>query len=82
MRILDEDNNKVVSNVSIFLTLEEAKEMADSLDELINRFGTQNADHFHLYDNEFQREITVCLYDKGNLTGFDDRSKLLIEGDK
>lgn len=81
MRIYDEDNENVIKNVSIFLTIDEAKEMSDSLDGLLKAYKN-NADHTHINDETYQHEITISLYDEANLKGFNERAKKLIREDK
>ena len=81
MRIFDEDNENVIKNVSIFLTVDEAKEMFDSLDGLLKAYKN-NADHTHINDQTYQHEITLSIYNEGNLGGFNERAKKLIKEDK
>lgn len=77
MRIFNEDNQKAINNVSLFLTIEEAKEMFDSLEQLINNFKN-DADHTHINDSEYKREIMVCLYSESNLQSFNKEIQKLI----
>lgn len=81
MRIFDNDNEQVLRNVSIFLTLDEAREMVSSVESLIRSFKS-DADHIHLNDDTFQHEITLCLYDEANLKSFNARAKILIQDNK
>lgn len=81
MRIFDNDNEQVLRNVSIFLTLDEAREIVSSIEGLIRSFKS-DADHVHLNDDSFQHEMTVCLYDETNLNGFNARAKVLIQDNK
>jgi hypothetical protein len=81
MRIFDEDNQNVINNVSIFLTIDEAKEMLDSLDGLLKAYKN-DADHTHINDETYQHEITLSLYDETNLKGFNERAKKIIKEDK
>lgn len=80
MRIFDEDNKKSIKNVSIYLTKIEAKEMLDSLNDILENFQ-HNADHAHINDTNYKREITVCVYDENNVTGFNDEAKRIIKED-
>jgi hypothetical protein len=80
MRIFDEDNKKSIKNVSIFLTKSEAQEIVDSLNDIIENFQ-HNADHAHINDIDYKREITVCVYDENDLSGFNKEAKKLIKDD-
>lgn len=75
MRILDQNSGKSLENVTLYLTTAEAMELRDSVNEIINR--TLN-NHAHISDENFQKEITVCIYEINNLKGLDERSINLI----
>jgi hypothetical protein len=75
MKILNEDENTSLDRVTIYLSLDEAKEMRDSLESLIsNPIGR----HEHIPDKDFNKEITVCIYDLNNISQFNEQSKKLI----
>jgi len=74
MRILDEKKDCKLDRICIFLTNSEVIELRDSLSEII-----ENPNHHsHIPSNDFFKEITVCIYDAGNLSNFNERSKKLI----
>ena len=79
LRILDDGSNKKLDNVSIFLTREEAAQLRGYLNQLLDNPKLQ---HSHLSSADYQKEITVCLYDEKNLENFDERSKRLILNDE
>lgn len=79
MRILDEISDKSLENIILYLTLAEASELRDSLDELLNK---PLNNHAHISSENFQKEITVCIYDMDNLKGFNQRSIDLIKDDQ
>lgn len=79
MRILDENTDQSITNVTLYLTLSEAIEMRDSLQDPIN--GPLN-NHSHISSDDHQKEITVCVYERENLNGFSERSKNLIINDQ
>jgi len=81
MRILDEDNDIALDNVSIFLTIEEAKEMIDTLEGLIKE-AKNTASHGHLNDDNYKHEITVTIYNEKQLDGLQERIKRLITKNK
>jgi hypothetical protein len=74
MRILNLDTNEKINQATIYLTNSEAKELKDSLENLLEN----NSHHEHISDNSFQTEITVCIYEKDNIGKFDARSRKLI----
>ena len=78
MRILDESADKKLDRVMIYFTKEEASEMKDSLELLLSN----KTAHYHINDESFEKEITISLYSKEDLSHFDARSKKLIEEDK
>lgn len=77
MRLFDENNEKSLNNISLFLTIDEAKELLDSLEGLLKNFKN-DADHTHINDENYKREITVCLYNETNLNGWNETAKKLI----
>jgi len=79
MHILDECSSKKLDRVILYLTASEAHELIDSLQNLLEN-PTQH--HSHVSDKNYQKEITVCVYDTNNLSSFDERSKNLILDDE
>ena len=75
MRILDQDDDKSINTVTLYLESNEAKELRDCLDQLLKK---PLNNHIHVSDEKFEHELTVCMYDTSNLNGFNDRSKKLI----
>ena len=79
MRILDDEADKKLDSIGIFLTREEAIQLRAYLNQLLDNPKLQ---HAHLSANDYQKEVTVCLYDEKNLSNFDERSKKLILNDE
>lgn len=81
MRIYNEDTDKKVNKIILYLTPSEAQELKDSIELIINNEKYQ---HEHIPDREdnYKREITICIYRKDNLSSFDERSKKLILNDE
>ena len=79
MRILDGESDKKLDNVSIFLTAEEALQLRSYLDQLLENPKLQ---HSHLSSADYQKEITICVYDIQNLNHFDKRTKKLLKEDR
>jgi hypothetical protein len=79
LRILDDETDKKLDNVSIFLTKDEAMQLRGYLNQLLDNPKLQ---HSHLSSADYQKEITVSLYDEKNLENFNQRSIQLIKEDK
>ena len=77
MRIYNSDFDNKIAKVILYLTPDEAQEMKDTLEMLLNNHSCH---HEHIPDREddFKREITICIYTKDNISDFDERSKKLI----
>ena len=82
MRIYDSDSDKKINNVILYLTPDEAREMKNFLDLLLSNNEKHHHEHIPDRENDFKREITVCIYEKENLSSFDERSKKLILNDE
>jgi hypothetical protein len=82
MRIYNEDTDKKVNKVILYLTPDEAQELKDSLELIINNNEKHNHEHVADREDDFKREITVCIYREDNLSSFDERSRKLILNDK
>lgn len=80
MRILNEDSNKSMKNALLLLTLQEASELRDDLERLISQKIFN--DHSHLNDSDYEHELTIALYDSGNIGEFNERTKKLILHDE
>jgi len=79
MRILDENTDKSLENITLYLTLSEAMELRGSLNELIEN---PKNNHTHINDENYQKELTVCIYSTEDLNGFNTRSIDLILNNK
>ena len=79
MRILDEIENLSLKRITIYLTQREALELRDSLEELLKR---PINNHAHISSENFEKEITVCIYDIKKLNEFNQRSIDLIKNDE
>ena len=80
MRILDQNTNKSIKNITVLLEKAEAIQLMGYLEELVVD-EKQNA-HYHLNNADYSKEITIALYDNDNLSNFSDRYKLLIANDE
>ncbi|HBS52346.1 MAG TPA: hypothetical protein DEA62_05165, partial [Coxiellaceae bacterium] len=78
MRILDIESSKALSNICVYLTLSEAKDLMSSIENLLE---DRLEHHVHIHDNVYQHEITVTIYNENELSSFDERSRKLISED-
>jgi len=79
MRILDEDNNKAIKRVLILLTQEEATEMRDDLERMLQK--NISNEHTHINDMEYEHEMTISIYND-QVQSFNERVKNLIAKDE
>ena len=82
MRIYDPNTDKKINNIIVYLTPDEAQEMKTALELLINEGEKHHHIHISDHEEDFLREITVCIYKDDNLSGFDERSRNLILHDE
>ncbi len=80
MRIYSLDSDAKINKVILYLTPDEAKELKGSLEDILS--DSKKHRHEHIPDNEYKREITVCIYKEDNLSSFDERSRKLILNDE
>lgn len=76
MRILDEDSERSLRTIVLYLTRSEAEELRDSVILLLTDGKLR---HEHVSGADQTREVTICLYDTNDLEGFDERSRTIIE---
>ena len=80
MRILDEMTNKSTNNLTVLLEKNEAIQLIGYLEELVTNDSI--AEHYHLNNADYSKEITIALYDVNRLDGFSERYKTLIIDDE
>jgi hypothetical protein len=76
MRILNYAEGAPLDNICVYLTSAEATQMIEYLEQLL---AEPDQHHFHLNDDEYQREIRLTVYDPAHLNQYDARSKKLIQ---
>ena len=76
MRILDEQHGRSLDKVTIYVTRQEALELKESLEMVIE--SNEEARHEHISSEDDSKEITVCVFDPKLLEKFSERSKKLI----
>jgi hypothetical protein len=76
--LFDEDADRKLDRVTLFFTRAEAEELRHALEGLI---VNPKMHHVHISGENYQKEITVCIYDETKLDEFDERAKKLIRED-
>ena len=76
MRILDVDNNIAINNTTLYLRIEEAKELYDSIGALLK--ANDFSEHIHINDASYEHEITIVLYDEQQMGSLSERSQKII----
>jgi hypothetical protein len=79
MRLLNEDANKPLDRLTIYLTQSEAEELRDSVVLLLKE---PCGNHSHVPSSDFQKEITVCIYSPESISTFNERSQRLLLNDE
>jgi hypothetical protein len=75
MRILDDKSDKKLNTVSLFLIEDEALHLIGYLEQFVENKGS---DHSHLISEDYQKEITLFVYDPENISDFHPRIQKLI----
>jgi hypothetical protein len=75
MRIYDSSSKRVLTEIALFLTPSEMRELADTADQLANHPGMH---HGHINDRAFAQDILVAVYTADNLSQFDEESRQVI----
>jgi hypothetical protein len=76
MRMLDENRDNSVDQATLLLTRSEAQELLDSLQSLLAKGQGQ---HAHVPSEDYQKELTIAIYEPGRVDGFNERCKKLIQ---
>jgi len=75
MRIIDKQNDRVLTSILILLTPEEAHFLADRLESL----DPESGDHVHVNDRNYLREATFVIYTPTNLKFLVESVRQIIE---
>ena len=79
MRLLNQDDDGVVQRLLLLLTQREAVELRDSLELLLANSAGR---HEHISSEDYQKEVTIAIYDQTAVESFDSRSQILIARDE
>lgn len=78
MRIRDNDRDVEVRNATLFVTAADAEAIRETLAMLLESGGNT---HDHISTDDFERELTVCLYEEGGENSeLNQRSLRLLAG--
>ena len=78
MRILDNETGKALREIIVYFTRDEMSEVQEIAEAFVK--GEEDH-HYHMNDENFEREIIFAMYTDENLHEFDERSrKLIVEG--
>jgi hypothetical protein len=81
MYIFDDRAEKKIDKTSLVLTEEELLQLESYLKFFLKK-SKDNGLHFHLSSDDYQKEITVCIYNPENLNALHDRVQRLIRYDE
>lgn len=83
MVIYNKENDTTFKYISLFLSVDEAKYLRDSINSLLEE-PLEQGNHVHVNNKTFTKEILVAVYPSDrNLKGFFDKDSVrLIEEDK
>lgn len=71
MKIIDAKNRKELRNLILLLTFSEASELHDELERLLSNNSKSKNDHGHIADEDFNREVSLAIYDGENFQNFE-----------
>lgn len=80
MYILDDESNKKLNCITVVLNKSEIQQMLGYAKQLLE--NSPSSDHYHLSSEDYQKEITFCLYDPENISDFNPRIQKLIKDDE
>ena len=75
MKIYDPETKRVLSSVTLFLTPQEAAELASDAQDLADH---PEKHHHHIENNNHSAEIIVAVYTRENIKQFDSESRSVI----
>ena len=78
MRIVNLKEKQTLDSLSIFFTKDEARQLISYLEVLIEDSSRQ---HSHLSSDDYQKEITLWIYDKKNFNELPPKVQKLIQED-
>ena len=80
MYILDDLKNEKLDCITLILNENEIRQLIGYANQLLE--NKSSSDHYHLSSEDYQKEITICMYDSGNIKQFNERIQKLIMDDE
>jgi hypothetical protein len=78
MRIYDVKHKRVLREVTLYLTPDEAGRLAAAAADLAK---SSRNHHQHVNDDDLASEVTIAVYTAENLDQFDSESRRILTGD-
>jgi hypothetical protein len=78
MRIYDVKHKRVLREVTLYLTPDEAGRLAAAAADLAQ---SSRNHHQHVNDDDLASEVTIAVYTAENLDQFDSESRRILTGD-
>jgi hypothetical protein len=82
VRLLDEDSDRALSRLALYLTPHEAERIRQELDRLIRGAERGRLEHTHVDDGEYEHHLTLVLYTPERVGEFQPRWRRLILEDE
>jgi hypothetical protein len=82
VRLLDEDSDRAVKSLALYLTPKEAQKARKALDELLASHESGKVEHVHIDDSEYEHHLTLVLYTPEQADRFQERWRRLIVEDR
>ena len=79
MFILDDESNSKLNSITILLNKAEVIELLGYAKQLLET--PTPSDHYHLSSDDYQKEITICMYDPDKREQFNPRIQKLVNED-
>ena len=80
MHILDDESNKKLDCITIILSRSEIQQLLGYAKQLLEK--PSSSEHYHLSSEDYQKEITICMYESGKIEQFNPRIQKLIKDDE
>jgi hypothetical protein len=82
MRLLDEETDRTLRKLALYLTPEEAREVRDALEQLLIDRETVRLEHVHVDDREYEHHLTLVVYTAEQVDELQPRYRRLIIDDQ
>lgn len=77
MYIINDDTHEELESITLLLTRREIRYLASYSKQLLE--SPQTIDHVHLTDDDYEKEMIICLYDELDVTSLDPRIQKIIK---